>query len=607
MGLYCSSKVKTRGRIPGYNIRSYTSAAGNSSTVKSDAISKLLKLAEYCKNHPQDTIKIPIYPLMYNPRLFLMAYNKLKSKPGNITPGFNPTTLDGILSEVIDQIIQSLKDDSFKFNPGRRIQIPKANGGQRPLTVVSPRDKLVQEVIRMILEVIFEPTFSETSHGLRPDRSCHTALREIKGKFGVATWYIEGDISKCFDSIRHDKLMDIIEDKIKDRRFTRLIRKTLNAGYFEFRVYKHSIIGTPQGSIISPILSNIFLDKLDKYIEGLKKEYDKGLSARINPVWSKYQRRKTKSEDLSVKRMCHKMMLTIPSRDPMDPNFKRLVYVRYADDWIIGVRGSLEDTRMILNKVEKFFKFELFINLSLDKTLITDAKTSRTIFLGTSIGRAQHRSYSASGLGNRKRNALEIRLEAPLDRINRKLTETGFMKNKVPIPRFLWLTNNKDEIITLYNAVFRGFLNYYSFSMNYGKLISWLHFVLKTSCAKLLAAKLTLGSQSKVYKKFGKNLKGDDKIEFIKAKYNFSPWNFKIRNTDIIQSLYTQSLYSASLNYLLCSLCGSSHRVEMHHVRHLKDLNPKMKLLDVLMAKKRRKQIAVCRSCHLTYHGSEHK
>ena|ERR1700683_7201 len=238
-----------------------------------------------CSENPNHTVK-DIYSLLYNQRLYEIAYQNLKSKPGNMTPGLTATTLDGFSSEVIYSIIASMKDQSFKFKPGRRIQIPKASGGTRPLTIAPPRDKIVQEVIRIILEVIFEPTFSLNSHGFRSGKSCHTALRQILTTFGVATWYIEGDISECFDSFDHDILIEILRNKIKDERFIRLIIKSLKAGYFEFKEYQQSLIGTPQGSIISPILCNIYMDLFDKFIDKLSEEFNVGTKAIIrgNPV-----------------------------------------------------------------------------------------------------------------------------------------------------------------------------------------------------------------------------------------------------------------------------------------------------------------------------------
>lgn len=176
-----------RGRILGQTIRNLSNAAGDPSTVKSDATAKLRRLGKICLEDPNYIVRDPIYKYMYNSRLYEIAYHNLKSNPGNMTPGITPTTLDGFSSDTIDKTVESLKDQSFKFNPGRRIQIPKASGGTRPLTIAPPRDKIVQEVIRMILEVIYEPTFSKSSHGFRIGKSCHTALKEIRTKFGVAS------------------------------------------------------------------------------------------------------------------------------------------------------------------------------------------------------------------------------------------------------------------------------------------------------------------------------------------------------------------------------------------------------------------------------------
>lgn len=165
-----------------------STSAGSPVQIKSDTNEKLLRLSKHSIENPNSPVAMEkIYRLMYDPMFYEVAYQKLRSNPGNMTPGITPTTLDGMSMEVIEDIISKLKDNSFRFSPGRRVLIPKASGGTRPLTIAPPRDKLVQEVMRMILEAVFEPTFSNNSHGFRPNRSCHTALRRIKETFGVAT------------------------------------------------------------------------------------------------------------------------------------------------------------------------------------------------------------------------------------------------------------------------------------------------------------------------------------------------------------------------------------------------------------------------------------
>jgi group II intron reverse transcriptase/maturase len=510
---------------------------------------------------------------------------------------------------------------------------PKASGGEWPLTVAPPRDKVVQEVMRMILEAIFEPEFSKNSHGFRPNRSCHTALRQILTTFGVASWYIEGDISKCFDSFDHEILIKIIRRRIKDERFIRLIYKAIKAGYFEFGEYKHSIIGTPQGSIISPLLCNIYMNFFDKYIDFLSGKFSLGDRPRVNPLWISYNNKKTRAKTLQEKIKWHKLQLKVPSKarlggarpggefffkkknthPPLDPKFKKLVYVRYADDWIIGVRGSHKDCENLLSKIKEFLTNELKLSLSESKTLITNANKQKALFLGTWILKSRHQIYHRA-LGYIKRVGREIRLELPLERVVKKLKEANFIKNDIASPKFLWIHNSKDQIVTLYNSVYRGFINYYSFAHNLGTCSGFIHNTLKSSCAKLLAAKFTLTSQSKVFDRFGKNLKGNDNISFVSPIYRSNKWDFKgakpnkngnIVDNGIIKTLYAESISIASLEDLACSVCDSEHRVEMHHVRHLKDLNPKLSKIDALMAKRRLKQIPLCRKCHLEYHRAK--
>lgn len=511
---------------------------------------KLRRLMDACNKSSNMKITDPIYTILYDKRLYEIAYHNLKSKPGNMTPGILPETLDSISMEWIDTVISQMKDESFQFKPGRRVQIPKASGGTRPLTVAPPRDKVVQEAIRMILSSIFEPTFSPNSHGFRPGKGCHTALRQVRTQFGAASWYIEGDISKCFDSFDHHILMRIIEEKILDRRFTNLIWKSLRAGYFEFKTYQHSIIGTPQGSVISPTLANIYLDRFDKFIEQIQTEYRKGDVSKRNPDWRRleYLRgRSIKEGDNAKARSILKNMQTIPSRLPNDPNFRRLYFVRYADDWIVAIRGPRSDVMNILERLRSFLKEDLNLTLSDSKTKITNPRTEQALFLGTQIGISSHNYFSRRIQGFKVRSVSQIRMTAPLDRIYKKLAEAGFisLNKKEGIPRFLWLHNEKEAIIKLYNAVLRGYLNYYSFTSNYSKVASSISYLLFTSCAKLLAAKYKLGSVSKVMKKFGPDLKGNSKTEFFKPKFKINTWDFKIGISSHITALYSSGISAA--------------------------------------------------------------
>lgn len=390
---------------------------------------KFTKLVSICERWTKDFKINDIYTLMFNMEMYEIAYNKLKSNPGNMTPGIDQVTLDGISKEAFQKIILSMKDESFQFKPGRRVNIPKANGKTRPLTVAPPRDKIVQEVMRMILEAIFEPTFSNNSHGFRPNKSCHSALRQVKTQFGGASFFIEGDISKCFDSFDHKLLIDLIKERISDERFIRLLNKALKAGYVEFNRSKLSIIGTPQGSIISPILSNVYLNKLDLFIDNMKSNFDRGREARKNPEYKHldYLRQKAmKNGDPIKANQALKEMQKIKARLPNDPEFRRMYYVRYADDWIIAIRGTRTETMDVLDSIKEYLKDTLKLELSLDKTLITDPKSNSALFLGTQIKISNHTYFHRGRNGQKIRSVSQLVMTAPLDRIYRKLDSAGF-------------------------------------------------------------------------------------------------------------------------------------------------------------------------------------
>ena len=293
-----------------------------------------------------------------------------------MTKGIDGETLSGMGMERINRIIRKIRDGSYKPSPVRRQYIPKANGKVRPLGIPSADDKLVQEVMRLILEAIYEPTFDKCSHGFRPKRSCHTALKQIQHNYTGAKWFIEGDIKGCFDNIDQHLLAGIIRKRIQDEQFIGLIWKFLRAGYMENQQYNATYSGAAQGSIISPILANIYMNELDVFMRDYKTGFDKGEKRSDN---AEYSRRKarwyeakqallrkwdtlTDDERIEATREVEEKRqrwVTLPSVDPTDENYRRLTYCRYADDFLIGVIGSREDAEKVRANVREFIKGNL--------------------------------------------------------------------------------------------------------------------------------------------------------------------------------------------------------------------------------------------------------
>ena len=339
-----------------------------------------------------------LYRNLFNRELFLQAYQNIYANQGNMTAGIDGKTIDAMSLERIDRLIETLKTESYQPNPSRRTYIPKKNGKLRPLGIPSIDDKLVQEVVRMLLEAIYEGSFEDTSHGFRPNRSCHTALRMIQNRFVRCKWFVEGDIKGFFDNIDHEVMIGTLRKRIKDERFLRLIRKFLNAGYMEDNQMHESYSGTPQGGIISPILANIYLDQFDKYMAEYKERFDRGDKRAYNKEYTKLADKrvrlrrkleKTQSEEErrrlinSIQELdsTHKAM---PCKDPMDQNFRRLQYVRYADDFLIGIIGSRKDAEKVKKEIGEYIAEQLKLELSDEKTLVTKA-TDKAKFLSFDI------------------------------------------------------------------------------------------------------------------------------------------------------------------------------------------------------------------------------
>lgn len=570
-----------------------------------------------------------LYRVLFNEEMYYVAYQRIYAKPGNMTPGSDGKTIDGMNLARIEKLIQSLKDESYQPQPSKRMYIPKKNGRIRPLGIPAFDDKLVQEVIRMILEAIYEGQFQNCSYGFRPKRSCHTALSQIQKSFNGAKWFVEGDIKGFFDNISHDVMIDILKERISDERFIRLIRKFLNAGYIEDWKFHKTHSGTPQGGIVSPILANIYLDKLDKYIMEYIREFDKGENRKTNKERIQYEYGKrlavVKLKSVSDKderkiiikqiKAFDKERSLISCGDEMDCDYRRMKYVRYADDFLIGIIGSKEDAIRIKEDVKNFLQSKLKLELSDEKTLITHSEKSAK-FLGYEIYVRKSNLTKRNKVGCiRRAFNKKVYLKLTTDVMKNKLLEYGVLEIKIhngkeqwkPKARVQFINNDDLEILERYNSEIRGFYNYYSIANNCS-VMSAFKYIMEYSMYKTFACKYRTSvvkicrkyKKNNVFTVIFKNKKGENKIRvfynegFKRKNSNYHSW---VDNLTAQFSTTTTSLIDR-LKANVCELCGATDKnLDMHHVRKLKGLDNKKPWEKHMIARKR-KTIALCRSCH---------
>ena len=564
-----------------------------------------------------------IYRLLYNRNLYLRAYGRLYSNQGAMTKGTTAETVDGMSLAKIDRIIDELRYERFRWTPVRRVNLPKPNGGTRPLGIPTWTDKLLQEVIRMILEAYYEPQFSDHSHGFRPDRGCHTALGDVVNTWKGTRWFVEGDIKGCFDNIDHELLLSVLSEKLHDNRFLNLLKYLLKAGYMEEWTYNRTLSGTPQGGVVSPILANIYLDRLDKYVENvLTPAHTRGTERRRNPAWRRlngqawYQGHRGHHKKALALR---KQMQQLPSGDPYDPGYRRLRYVRYADDFVLGYIGSKAEAEQIKDSLGTFLRDSLKLELSGEKTLVTHAVSQAAKFLGYELIN-QQADDKFDHRGRRSINGT-IGLRVPAKVIEQHCQ--AYMANGKPTHRSEMLADDDYTIVSRYQAEFRGVIQYYQLAQNVS-FFGRLQWVMQQSLAKTLAnkhktrrRKLIRRYKSTVQTEHGKRAclqvvvqRGDGKSPLV-ARFGGIPLK---RNRQAVLVDQQPQRYRSNRNELIkrlladeCEMCGSTEDIQVHHIRALRDLNvkgqgEKPKWIQV-MAARRRKTLVVCRPCHLTAHG----
>lgn len=578
-----------------------------------------------------------LYRILYNQDFLLMAYQNIYANKGNMTAGVDGQTIDAMSLDRINRIISNLKDEKYSPNPARRTYIPKKNGKMRPLGIPSIDDKLVQEAMRMILEAIYDNSFEDTSHGFRPGKSCHTALRQIQNRFTRCKWFVEGDIKGFFDNIDHNVMIEILRKRIKDEKFLRLIRKFLNAGYMEDNAFHNTYSGAVQGGIISPILANIYLDQFDKYMKKYKEDFDKGKKRAILKSYTKMGDKrhrmveKIKKEQNSEKKASlirelekHDAIYhSMPRSDAMDKSFRRIQYTRYADDFLIGVIGSKHDAELIKADIAMFLKNVLKLELSQEKTLVTIA-TDKARFLGFDI-----RARKQSGLQRKTKRGCYARnygghivLEAPTEVIRKKLISLEAMKIKVVDGKEIWKAKSRRDlcykqdiyILNQYNSEVRGICNYYSIANNRSKLHKF-RYIMEYSMYKTFACKYRT-TKADIIEKY--RHEKDFAVKYIDSKGNEKLrtfWKGSLARNDFPQGAETDIVFSSKpvsfknnpslakrLKANTCEWCGEhTTDVVMHQVRTLKDLDRTLPW-NQHMIKINRKTLVVCSDCHKKIH-----
>jgi group II intron reverse transcriptase/maturase len=577
-----------------------------------------------------------LYRNLYNPDFYLLAYQNIYANKGAMTPGIDGLTLDGYGAERVNGVIESLKNHSYRPNPARRRYIPKKNGKMRPLGIPSANDKLVQEIVRMMLEGIYEPTFSNFSHGFRPKRSCHTALLQIQHNFTAVKWFVEGDIKAYFDTIDHHVLVAVLRRRIADESLIELIWKFLKAGYLEDWQYNATFSGTPQGSGISPILANIYLNELDTFMGEYKQSFERGEYRKGNNAYtmrrSRYQRftdkckkfwptmnEEEKEAALAEQKRLRKDYQQYPGHDPMDTGYRRIQYVRYADDFLVGVIGSKADAERIKADISEFLSDTLKLTMSAEKTLVTHGN-DKARFLGYDIVVNNDNSTEKTSRGQSRIFMGRVKLYLPKDRWIGKLLEYGILKIKKdekgkekwkPLQRDDYMYLPPHEIVARYNSQIRGIYNYYRLASNVSVLQKF-RYVTEYSMYKTFAGKYRI-TMTKAKLKFSSNGKfavpyrnksgeksavfyndGFPRVKFALGDYvDQTPEYAKLNRPGELFFRYKTGK---------CDLCGAvSKDVTVHQVRTLKELSGQTQW-ERTMLEKRRKTLIVCEECHVNIH-----
>lgn len=482
-------------------------------------LNKLRQLNGKCETF----VNSNLYQLLTKEESLVAGYEMVKSNKGSTTPGSQNLSLDAFSLQRIRNLQLGLRNESWAPSPARRVSIPQPGKiEKRPLGIQGPEEKVVQSVLTRILESIYEPIFSRYSFGFRPSRGAHDALKMIANNYDGVCFAIEGDIKGMYDNVNHHILIGILKRKIQDDRLIRLIWKLLRSGYMEDGKVVNTVLGIPQGSIVSPILANIYLHELDVFMCDLCKEAVTRSPNIRTPVYKKLEaekrfvhrvlaRNNLSPEDRAIhvrqlKLLQNKGLSTRMYRDPSD----RILYTRYADDFIVGIAGSEELALTIKERMRSFLE-SLSLTLSLEKTKVTNLRKENAKFLGHYVGintvrRVRRTRVKGRSPFTRRVTGKLVVITAPVNDIVKRLHNKGFCDRKgFPRYKLSWITQEDNQIISLFNSTSRGLFQFYS-EVSRKHALSRIRYILKFSCAMTLAAKHSC-SLAQIFQKHGSNLR----------------------------------------------------------------------------------------------------
>lgn len=579
-----------------------------------------------------------LHRLMGSRLLWEQGLSKIASNRGAMTPGVDGETFADFCPDDLDPLIASVTSGAYKPKPVRRVFIPKGKGKRRPLGIPTRDDRLVQEVARQLLERIYEPVFSNASHGFRPGRSCHTALEHVKAVWTGVKWLVDVDVAGFFENIDHDVLLTLLRKRIDDEKFVGLIGDMLKAGVMEERVKTPTYSGTPQGGIVSPILANIYLHELDEFIAGRIAAFEKGKNRTKNPDYQRLagrlvrERKRLKrlqacdnADDGKVKAILadidamSKQMRTLPSGDAMDAGYRRLRYCRYADDFLIGVIGSKEDARRVFAEVGAFLTNVLALSVSEEKSGIRKASDGAA-FLGYEVRTYTGRQWTVrSQLGSQhfsRRPPSEVmQLNVPWEKVfgfasKKEYGDLAILKAR---HRTRLLNCSDVEIVLAYNAELRGFANYYALARDVKFKLNRLEFIQRWSMFKTLASKhkssvRAVAARMRSGQEYYIGYDVDGQPRSVKV------WKLMDLKRDRIDAVKvdippTTQIYANSRtdwidrqNAKQCTACGRTDRpCQVHHVRGLADV-AQPGFVAMMKAARTRKTRVLCDLCHADIH-----